>query len=560
MLHATNQRMRNLALTVGVLVGSVGCADFLEVENLNAPDRERALAQAQDLEALLGGTWSVYFGLVHGSDASSRHAHAVNLFPNVATQFTATMSTGGTRENVEEPRRPIDNNISVGSDTGTWGPRVLYDDLNQIAASVRQGLVTIDEQGVQLVDESGGDGTPRARAFGKFMQGLAWMTGALIHDKVSVIDEHTELSADPIQQAMESLLPWQEGLARGLQSMEEAVSIAQQSTFSYPAASVSHLWFAGPDAITSDELVRIANTYMARYLVLTARTPEERAQVDWNRVLELTANGVTRDFEIVLEPEFRESIYYARSQLNTPGCGTCYRWDNRLIGHADISGRYQTWISGARSERFRFDIETPDRRITGPTPQSDGAYTRYRPDDNGFQAGAGLYLFSAYQWARHEHLGFEANTGTAVMVSVDENNLLRAEALLRTGNPDGAAELINVSRTRSHVLPDGNTYSGLPPVTADGVPVSADCAPRTDSGQCGDLMVALWYERMIELAGLDALRGYGDSRGFGLLPDGAWLQAPIPPEELELLGLPNYTFGGEGDTFGAVYAPAGAGR
>lgn len=560
MLQAIRTSILRLALLAGLAVATSACGDFLHVENLNAPDRERALAQPQDLEALIGGTWSVYFGLVHGSGSTTRHPYIPNLFPNIATQFTTTSSFGGARENVEEPRRAIDNNISVGSTTGTWGPRLLYDDMNQIAASVRQGLITLDEQGVQLVDESGGDGTPRARAFAKFMQGLAWSTAALIHDRVSVVDEHAETASDPVEQAIASLVPWQEGLARGLESLQEAVTIAQQNSFQFPDASVSHLWFAAPNAITSDELARIANTYMARFLVLSARSPAEREQVDWNRVLELTANGVSRDFEIILEPDFRESVYYSRSQLNTAGCANCYRWDNRLIGHADVSGAYQAWISAPRPERFRFDIVTPDRRITGPTPTSDGAYTRYRADDNGFQAGAGLYLFSAYQWARHAHRGFEANAGTAIMVSVDENNLLRAEALLRTGDPQGAAELINVTRTRAHTLPDGVTYPGLPPVTADGVPVSDDCVPRTDSGECGDLMVALWYERMIELAGLDALRGYGDSRGFGLLPDGAWLQAPLPPEELELLGLANYTFGGEGDPFGAVYAPAGSGR
>ncbi|MQA91029.1 MAG: RagB/SusD family nutrient uptake outer membrane protein [Gemmatimonas sp.] len=558
MTHSISQRLLRLMVGAGLLVGSAGCGDFLEIENLNDPDRERALAQPQDLEALLGGTWAVYFGIVHGSGPTFRHPYVPNLFPNVATQFTSTTSTGGTRENVEEPRRPIDNNISVGSNTGTWGPRILYDDMNQIAASVRQGLVTLEE--VQLVDENGGDGNPRARAFAKFMQGLAWSTSALIHDKVSIVDENAEVSSDPVQQAIESFVPWEEGLARGLAALEEAIGIAEQNSFSFPAATVSHLWFAGQDEITSDELARIARTYTARFLVLSARNQDQREQSDWNRVLELTGNGVTRDFEIVLEPEFRESIYYARSELNTAGCGNCYRWDNRLIGHADISGNYQAWISATRDERFRFDITTPDRRITGPTPHSDGAYTRYRADDNGFQAGAGLYLFSAYQWARHAHRGFEANTGTAILVSVDENNLLRAEALLRTGDTEGAAELINITRTRAHVLPDGSSHPGLPAVTADGVPISADCVPRTDSGQCGDLMVALWYERMIELAGLDAIRGYGDSRGFGLLPEGAWTQAPLPPEELELLGVSNYTFGGEDDPFGAVYAPAGSGR
>ena len=140
------------------------------------------------------------------------------------------------------------------------------------------------------------------------------------------------------------------------------------------------------------------------------------------------------------------------------------------------------------------------------------------------------------------------------MVTADENNLYRAEALLRTGDLAGAAALINITRTRAHTY-GGVTYPGLPAVTTAGVPAGADCVPRTDLGACGDLMVALRYERMIELVGIDAIRGYLDSRGMGMMPDGTWLQLPVPIEQLNQFSLPVYSFGGVGDTWGALYGP-----
>ena len=137
---------------------------------------------------------------------------------------------------------------------------------------------------------------------------------------------------------------------------------------------------------------------------------------------------------------------------------------------------------------------------------------------------------------------------------MDENNLLRAEALIYTGDLDGAAALINVTRTRPQTV-EGATYPGLPAVTSAGVPQSADCVPRTDSGECGDLMVALRYERLFEVAGLDMLRGFADSRGFGLLPDDSFTQLPVPGNAADMVGLQWYSFGGSGGQSSAVYAP-----
>jgi hypothetical protein len=276
-------------------------------------------------------------------------------------------------------------------------------------------------------------------------------------------------------------------------------------------------------------------------------------------VLQYTSRGLTTDFGIQLSTA-RTSEVLLRSQNNTTTGTTNARWNYRVIGPADQSGAYQAWIAAPVAQRDRFHIVTPDRRITGPTPTSDGAYTRYRADNNGFEVDRGKYLFSAYQWARHairnNNTGTASNTGVLFLMTADENNLLRAEALLRTGNAQGAADLINVTRTRTQRI--GTTdYPGLPAVTAAGVPnVNGVCVPRTDAGACGDLLAAIRYERMIELASTDVIRGYMDARGFGILVDGALLHFPVPGNALELDGLENYTFGGVGTPSTAIYRPA----
>jgi hypothetical protein len=75
------------------------------------------------------------------------------------------------------------------------------------------------------------------------------------------------------------------------------------------------------------------------------------------------------------------------------------------------------------------------------------------------------------------------------------------------------------------------------------------------TGACGDLITALRYERMVELPGMNILREYMDSRGFGILADGSLLHWPVPGNVLELYEMEYYTYGGPGGEFGAVFDP-----
>src|SRR5690606_23202069 len=198
------------------------------------------------------------------------------------------------------------------------------------------------------------------------------------------------------------------------------------------------------------------------------------------------------------------------------------------------------------------------------TPESNGTYFRYMSaalvgtlatDGStwGFLSSRGLYNFSAYQWYRY---GGAFTNIFVPMMGATENRLIRAEALLRTGDAAGAADLINVTRTASQTI--GTTqYPGLPAATAAGVPESATCVPQTRAGACGDLMEALIYERRIELYGVDGMRSWADNRGFGRLREGNPIHMPIPGRELEALGLGLYTYGGAGGNcaFGAACSP-----
>jgi hypothetical protein len=130
----------------------------------------------------------------------------------------------------------------------------------------------------------------------------------------------------------------------------------------------------------------------------------------------------------------------------------------------------------------------------------------------------------------------------AMMLPV-EMDLLLAEAEINLGNPGAAVTLINKTRVAN---------GGLPPVTAAGVPAStptAGCVPRRFDGSCGTLMDALMYEKRIETYGMAI--SYFDLRGWGCLLEGTPIQLPPPGRQLDLMEMPNYTFGGVGLPGGA---------
>jgi hypothetical protein len=556
---------RALALFGGLMIALTGCDDFLAVDNLTAPDREDATASPSDLEAFIAGSFypSLFNALHNDEDATA-------AFPLQAAEFSATMQGQDTQlqygDHVAEPRAVHDNGIVVSLGNGPQGPRDVWAHVHETNSVVHDGLEVL--LGSVVITEGSTDVTPRARAFAKLIQG--WSLGylGLVFDEAHVVPEDVPIPQDPdalLELTLETLTPYPEVIAAAVAALEEAIAIAEQnpSVVTYPSFSQSNLWFGTANPVSNTEFIQLANTLAARFLVLSARDPQERAAVDWGRVLAFTANGLTTDLEFELSNQ-RQSVLLNHF-TNDPNGERNYRWDYRAIGPADQSGAYQDWIASPLDQRDRFDIVTPDRRITGPTPTSDGSYTAYRADDNGFSPDRGRYAYSAYQWRRHAFsVGLPSdddetgdNLGTAVLVSADENNLLRAEALARTNDAAGAAILANITRTRSQTA-GGTGYPGLPEATAAGAPadpVSGDCVPRTDSGACGDILAVIRYERMVELAALDMVRGYADSRGWGTLADGTPIHYPVPGNALDQYGLANYTYGGVGQPGGATYAP-----
>lgn len=515
------RNMRSLIIPALLLGMLAGCQDLL-VENTNQADRERALANPSDVETLAFGSWNLHWLRIHGGSDTYR------VMPNVGDIGTAVWTNAASLELSSEPRVAFNNDAS--SQTADPGEAFWYRYYTMLSNS-NEALTAI-AGGIKIEGDDGEDNTLRTRAWAKFMQGLALGHIGMIYDQGFIATESTDLSLGL------DIQPYPVVLDAALQSMAEAIQLASSGSFELPTAAVPGL------RITSAELARIAHSYSVRFIVYGARTPAEREALDWTAVISHLNNGIIEDHAPFIDgSDFRTQFYrrFSRSSLSWG------RTDLRLLGPADISGNYQAWHAVDWSQRDRFDIFTPDRRITGSTddPTSQGKYYRYASHNNGFDATRGIYHRSPYVFWRYNG---EPKGVFLPIMSTDEMALIMAEALYRQGDPQGAADLINATSR----VPNGE----LPPVTADGVPEAADCVPKTSTGACGDLLYAIHYERLMEDGWLDSNIGWQDRRGFGTLSEGAWLSIPVPARELETVGLPVYNLGGIGGQHAAA-APIG---
>ena len=501
-----------------------GCLD-LDVTNPNRPDLERAAQDPAALQTLVGGNFTQLFW-----------PSVQNGYPNLGMAAMADALTSGFLDfGIHDvsvlPRVAWDNDPTYrrsGLAEVRWSRSYeILSNVNSVITQFDDGFTTQDPT-------TGADNTAQMEAFARLMQGLATGYLAMHFDQAVIFDEHTDIeNMDPTDYR-----PYTEVLNAALRQLDAAIAVAQANTFRIPGDIT---WVNGVP-ITDQDLIRLANSYAARFIAYTPRTPAERQQADWNEVLRRVDAGIITDFaphgvQDILDSEYRYRI--GRNRAGTPG--DFMRVNNRLVGPADISGNFQAWMATPVQDREPFTITTPDRRIQGaddPNDNPDGAYFGF-DESTIFSASRGLYMRSYYHYHRWS-TGDQYFSGPQPTMIVKEMDLLKAEGLIRLGRAEEAVPIINEARVE---------IGQLPPVTVAGPPDDDRCVPRRDNGDCGSLWDALRYEKFVENVGVEGGIMYYDARGFGYLPEGTHLHFPVPGRELETLGLgpPFYTFGGPGE-------------
>ncbi|UCC84030.1 MAG: hypothetical protein JSW46_03615, partial [Gemmatimonadota bacterium] len=309
------------------------------------------------------------------------------------------------------------------------------------------------------------------------------------------------------------------------------------------------------------------------YMAALARTPTEREFTVpyWQSIIDEIDAGVTEPWLMDTPPYWLGGRFWNDIQMLLAHAWSWLEIAYFILGMADQSGNYQHWLSFPVMERLPsislggdtdIMIVTPDLRFPqGVTAAEQEAYCPYDDVADLYCPARGLHFaipswdirvwknesrgtwrwswyYPVYMWnqVRIEGLGWYAE------ITMEELNLLKAEALYRTGDPAGAAALINITREAA----------GLNATDAAGT--NTDCVPKLPDGTCGDLFEMLkWEKRIMTLGqGLHSNPWYFEGRGWGDLYIGTQLQFPIPCGQLiRLQMLPCYTFGGAGGDMAA---------
>lgn len=516
-----------------LLFGAAGCAD-LDVTNPNDPDRQKALATAGDVESLIAGAYNTWYnGTYHWVNALG--------WSNASFQSIGTMANAGNLEASGIPRQAIPNDPSY-SDYHALVERPWQRSYRALAA-VADGIRTLDENpdmAAQLeARETGSE--RRVRAMGKTAQAVATATLALYYDKAFVIDETVDVTEE------QTPVPYTEMAEKAYGYFDEAIALAEGGSFTLPAS-----WMSVP--VSNTKLVELLHSYRAIFRASMPRTEDEA--VDWNAVLADLDNALTETH--VMANEY--STWYNGANLIVGGPNGWGADTYFIIGMADQSGDYQRWLSkpvaermpwfGANQDDDPFLIITPDERFPQgstlaeqkanpgenyviPTPEE----WSYDVSDHFTNAGRGTWRWSYYYNPSGYEYWFGLNTDLP-HITIEELNLLRAEALYETGDRAGAAAIVNQTRTKY----------GLSPTTALGTNLS--CVPKLPNGECGGLFEMLKWEKRMETRGVGALfvlTWFWDSRRWGDHYRGTPLQWPIPAEDLQVLQMDVYTFGGVGE-------------
>lgn len=499
-----------------LLIGFVSCED-LEVENLNALDINGVLSNPAEFPALVQGAYGQWWNQTQISYPNMYLSVSAQVFSSSWTNYA--MFDGG-----RIPPRPFVNSNTASTRLVNRNPwRGIYNSIGPVNDVLK---VMNSNFGGQAIDPvSGVDNTPIVLANARMMQGLSLGWVSLIFDQGFIVSE--ELTDEELGDL--EFQGYRECADAAKARFLEAAAIFDAN---------SDITFNGFNGVTlpADEAARFARSYAAKIEAFSARNANQTVnETDWNEVLQLTTNGLTMD---IAPNGDGGNQWWTRALRNGQFAGWV-RASQRLInmmeggtGGRDIQNAADTDPNHPTAPYPWQDNVLSYPEITAPRDQrllTDFTYNSNVP----FRSDRGFYIFGNYSYSRYIYFVNDNLVGPMPHFTVTENNLLRAEALIRTGGNKGeAAQLINASRV---------DRGGL--------------APLTGAESDDILLREVTYERLVELSWHSATNGYLARRITTtedlMLTPGTPLSLPVPASELEALGLPSYTFGGLGNPDGS---------
>jgi starch-binding outer membrane protein, SusD/RagB family len=486
---AHRKRLLNLLIPLLVFV-LYGCTDLF-VDNLNEPDMKDFNLETDGLYSFSGTA----FRTLH--NAMQEYDSPAPSMSTMADQATCSWGYAAVLDLSREPRRGFINSQSYA-----------YYFLVQVFWERCYSSISTVNDVLQIINNEKNTGMDKnlLRAWCYFISGVAHGYLGLTFDQGDVVLQ--DIDSETLE-----LVPWEDMIDVSLDLLDQAIAIAEAESFTVPEE-----WMGG-EPYTSSEFSALANSYAARILAYSSRNKTDNEQIGWNRVLQYSERGIQKN----LQPEMGDRYGFYDMYLVYaiyPGWG---RIDHRIINLMDPDYPSR-WPSDGVS------WTTPDGQDPGPAQSKDA---RLESDfeyleENIFPPDRGYYLFSHYRHKRYDSFLSNVWYGDIPHPSflVWENELLKAEAMVRTGNVSGALAVLN--------HPEGarRKRGKLPVVTTT---------------EPSELLWTIFYERDIELINTGMGIAYFDMRRRDQLQQGTILHFPVPAKELKLMNLEVYTIAGMPD-------------
>lgn len=482
-MNFNNFLTKSLFLTFSLIV-FIACEDF-EVENLNAPDSERALSQDSDVISLIDGSVTDMFYTT------------INLWAvhndGLADQISTTNAYLDFWGFMDQPRRPINNNTTNSDLYPVSAP---WNAFNSYIYNANTLLGLIDS-GKTLIGSDGSDVTSQKEMTAYFVRGISLGFIGMIYDKAYRVDQSTDLGALEFE-SYDAIIGY------ALSDLDKAISLASNG---------AGLRVYDGKVISNSEFKAVANSYAAKILMGTSRTSSET--VDYSKVLSYISNGITADFD----PGAKNGVIYNNYQdwaTYTLSTGAGYLpVDQKVVYLAEGDATKQPQDYPTDNTVVLDTISnTDDPRIS--------QYFGYSTSFGYLRESRGRHLFTNHRHKRF-FTGNDRNFDGASLnlLPLAELHYLKAEAQLLSGDLSGAKATLDASARGTNGL--------------------------TTDADATSIAKALLYEYSVEMH-LNGSGGtnYCFMRRHDLLQKGTPTQYPVPATELEITGDSFYTFGGDG--------------
>ncbi len=494
--------MKNYFILTILLAFFLSGCESLDVKNENDPDFATAFSNPSDVKGVASSLINSWFQITQQYDGP-----ALMLWVG-ADAGTCSWGNAAMRDFSWEPRQTWDNTPSYGNAVVTEN---YYKTLYSILSSSNEVVRKLKYDGMVITADDGTDETKMIQAVAHLAQGLSLGYIGLVFDKAFIVTESTDLTQTiPVS-------PYKEVIDTAVVCLDKCIAICSANTFTLPST-----WVPGIE-MTNTKLGELANTVAGLLLSYSPRNKAENDAVDWDKVLSYANKGLTYDFAPVMDDINWYTLYH--TYANYSGWGMT---DMRIVNMMD--SRFPSrWT----------DENTWNILPTPVTSHTDGIDDRIFTDFQymsscGFKVERGYYHFSCYRFKRRDTY-LSTWTEPAPVFYKAENDLLKAEALLKKSGPDLA--------TAAQIINDGTrvTRGGLSPVAAN----------------AGEIEAAIFHERNIELFCSGIGIEFFTMRKADKLQPGTPLHLPIPGQQLEVNLMDYYTFGKDQGVAGQDYSNGG---